>query len=236
MVSVAMGNWLLMKCSFGIGMVLLTACAGVRSRYHTVETGDSFLGIASRYSVPVSPLKENNDQVVRLIPGMKLYIPFEESPEWEKEFREDTQNTPSEQVNFGSVKSRFIWPVRGAISSWFGDRGGEMHEGVDIVATKGTPVRASRSGHVIYSSNKIGGYGNMIIIRHPDHFASVYAHLSSFEVRKGQFVTRGNKIGRVGQTGRATSPHLHFEIRDSRKPVNPLLYLQEHVATNILGR
>ncbi len=89
----------------------------------------------------------------------------------------------------------------------------EIHEGIDIVARKGTPIKAARAGHVIYASNQISGYGNLVIVRHTGTDATVYAHLSSFSVKRGQFVSKGALLGRVGMTGHATSPHLHFEIR-----------------------
>lgn len=123
-------------------------------------------------------------------------------------------------------QARFSWPVSTtAVSSLFGERWGRPHEGVDIAAPKGTPVKAARAGKVIYASNGINGYGNMVVIRHSPSFATVYAHLSRFAVRAGDFVERGKTIGKVGMTGRATSPHLHFEIRHKRLAVDPLLYL-----------
>jgi murein DD-endopeptidase MepM/ murein hydrolase activator NlpD len=111
-----------------------------------------------------------------------------------------------------------------------------MHDGVDIAAPEGTWVKAARSGHVIYASDRIGGYGRMIILRHPDSFATVYAHLSAIHARKGQFIAKGQYLGKVGQTGHAEGPHLHFEVRNNRVPVNPLLYLHVNVAANILRR
>ena len=69
---------------------------------------------------------------------------------------------------------------------------------IDIPAPTGTPVHASRSGHVIYAGNQIRGYGNMVIVRHPDSFSTVYAHLSKIDVKKGQFVSRGQTVGKVG--------------------------------------
>ncbi|MCX7918990.1 MAG: M23 family metallopeptidase [bacterium] len=119
----------------------------------------------------------------------------------------------------------FIWPVEGEVLSFFGERSGRIHQGIDIAAKKGTKIYAAMSGKVIYSDNELGRYGNMIIIEHKKGFSTVYAHNAKNLVRKGKQVKRGQVIALVGQTGNATGPHLHFEIRKGKEPVNPLLYL-----------
>ena len=134
-------------------------------------------------------------------------------------------------------QARFSWPISNqAVSSLFGQRWGRPHEGVDIPAPTGTPVKAARGGQVIYADNDISGYGNMVVIRHSPSFATVYAHLSRIGVRKGDFVDRGKSIGKVGMTGRATSPHLHFEIRHRRVAVDPLNYLPGRYAFSSLRK
>ncbi len=125
----------------------------------------------------------------------------------------------------------FNWPLTGYVSSGYGRRRGRFHEGIDIPARKGTPVRSARSGYVLYAGNKIRGYGNMVVIRHNDNYSTIYAHLSKIDVRPYQFINRDQLLGKVGRTGHATSPHLHFEIRVGNYPVNPLLYLQAQYAT-----
>ncbi len=109
----------------------------------------------------------------------------------------------------------FYWPVKGRISSGYGKRGSRFHHGVDIAAKVGTPIRATASGRVKSSGWK-GGYGKTIVISHPEG-ESLYGHCSSLEVRKGQWVEQGQIIGRVGNTGRSTGPHLHFEIKDIKR-------------------
>ena len=133
---------------------------------------------------------------------------------------------PSPQVGY------FNWPLNGYVSSGYGRRHGRFHEGIDIPARKGTIVKAARSGRVIYAGNRIRGYGNVVVIKHNDDYSTVYAHLSKMDVRGGQFINRGQWIGRVGRTGHATSPHLHFEIRIGHYPVNPLLFLQAQYASH----
>ncbi len=118
-----------------------------------------------------------------------------------------------------------IWPVRGPITSGFGRRHGRPHDGIDIGVPEGTPVRAAASGEVVYSSHRLAGYGNLIIIRHARDVFTAYAHNRVNLVRRGDHVRQGQIIARVGHTGRATGPHLHFEVRRGPTPVNPLYYL-----------
>lgn len=117
-----------------------------------------------------------------------------------------------------------VWPVvEGRISSGFGVRGSGFHEGVDIRAPEGTAVRAAASGRVVFSGN-ISGYGRTIVIYHGDGVSTVYAHNSKNIREAGDKVLQGQLIGYVGQTGRATGSHMHFEVRRGGRPVNPLSY------------
>jgi murein DD-endopeptidase MepM/ murein hydrolase activator NlpD len=116
-----------------------------------------------------------------------------------------------------------IWPVSGPVVSGFGPRWGRMHEGIDISAPTGTPVRAAASGTVIYAGG-MSGYGNLVVIDHGGGLATAYAHLSGFAVGAGS-VAQGQVIGYVGCTGHCYGPHLHFEVRVNGSPVDPLGYL-----------
>lgn len=122
---------------------------------------------------------------------------------------------------------RFMWPVPKftKVSSSFGSRWGRHHDGIDIPAPKGTPIVASDSGVVIYSDNGIRGYGNMIVIAHEGEIYTVYAHNNKNLVDKGDRVRKGQVVGQVGNTGRSTGSHLHFEIRVKNKARNPANYL-----------
>lgn len=110
------------------------------------------------------------------------------------------------------------------ISSPYGMRHGKMHTGTDFAAPKGTHVYAWKSGTVIQASWS-GGYGNFIAIQHNDGTVSRYAHLSGYNCKKGDKVTKGQTIGYVGSTGNSTGAHLHFEIKINGKFVNPVNYL-----------
>ena len=117
----------------------------------------------------------------------------------------------------------FIWPVQGVVTSAFGPRWGRMHEGIDIAAPAGTPIRAAAAGTVIYAG-WLGGYGNLTIIDHGNGVATAYGHQSAIYVTGGA-VSQGQEIGAVGSTGHSTGDHLHFEVRINATPVDPLAYL-----------
>lgn len=124
-----------------------------------------------------------------------------------------------------------LWPIEGRVASSFGEREdpfngeGAFHSGIDIDAPYGTPVRAAGDGD-IKSAGMENGYGREIIISHGHDLETVYGHLSAFAVVPGQHVTLGQVIGYVGQSGRATGPHLHYEVRVHNVPVNPHKYLR----------
>lgn len=118
----------------------------------------------------------------------------------------------------------FVWPANGMVSSPFGPRWGRMHEGLDIAAPTGRPVRAAKAG-VVVTAAASGAYGNLIVVDHGGGEQTRYAHLSAFDVAKDTPVAIGQVIGRIGNTGRSTGPHLHFEIRLGGTAVDPLPYL-----------
>lgn len=123
-----------------------------------------------------------------------------------------------------------IWPMAGWLSSGFGQRrdpfdgGPDFHSGLDIAADRGTPIHATADG-TIDSAGYNGSYGNSVLINHGFGISTRFGHLSKLAVRAGQTVRRGEVIGYVGATGRATSPHLHYEILLNGRPFNPLRLL-----------
>jgi murein DD-endopeptidase MepM/ murein hydrolase activator NlpD len=124
----------------------------------------------------------------------------------------------------GPSAAGFIWPVLGPVTSPFGWRWGRMHEGIDIGAASGSPIRAAAAGTVIYAG-WLGGYGNLTVIDHGGGIATAYGHQSSIAVGSGAYVAQGQVIGYVGSTGHSTGPHLHFEVRVNGVPQDPLGYL-----------
>lgn len=121
------------------------------------------------------------------------------------------------------VAQGFIWPVKGELISRFGDKGaGLRNEGINIAAPKGTPVVAADNGVVAYSGNELKGFGNLILIRHPNGWITAYAHNETLLVARGERVERGQEIARVGSTGNVSSPQLHFEVRKGGERIDPL--------------
>lgn len=125
----------------------------------------------------------------------------------------------------------FIWPVEGRLTSSFGKRRDPIrrnefrfHGGIDIAAPRGTPVRAAANGRVLFIQRGHRGYGNVVVVGHGD-LLTLYAHLDRITTRVGDLVSSGELIATVGDTGRTTGSHLHYEVRRGRTPVNPMHYL-----------
>lgn len=193
--------------------------------YHIVRPGENLFRIAQTYNLPYEELARANNirEPYRIFVGQRLLIPGREAVARPAE-PALTRPPANGAVARETIERTLLWPVSGSVNSGFGPRGSGFHDGVDIAAPEGTPIRAVEHGEVIYS-DQLRGYGNMVIIRHSDGIVSVYAHNQVNLVRDGQQVVRGEVIGRVGSTGRVTGPHLHFEIRKNNLAQDPLLYL-----------
>ncbi len=123
-------------------------------------------------------------------------------------------------------KKGYIWPLKGKIISYYGSKiDGVKNKGIDIKVKKGYPVVASRSGKVVFCDNKVKGMGKVIILEHKNGYSTLYAHNSENLVDCGDYVVQNQVIAKAGDTGRATTPSLHFEIRKGHKPKNPYYYL-----------
>jgi murein DD-endopeptidase MepM/ murein hydrolase activator NlpD len=200
-------------------------------RTHTVAAGETLYHIAQQYGVSVGRLMTANgmSDPRDLRPGQVLVIPggYGAAPL----ARSDGSVYPYR----GLRESRqFEWPVgHGVVSSGFGIRNGAMHDGVDISAPQGTPVRAADDGEVIFAGT-LHGYGNTVIVRHDAHYATVYGHNEVNLVREGDHVARGQTIAELGATGRATGANLHFEVRRDNIARNPLAYLPEPAASDAI--
>jgi lipoprotein NlpD len=118
-------------------------------------------------------------------------------------------------------KVDWAWPAAGRVLAGFSD---PLNKGVDISGKKGEPVFASASGRVVYSGEGLRGYGKLVIVKHNNTYLSAYAHNDAILVKEGQTVTRGQKIGEIGNTG-TEQTKLHFEIRRLGRPVDPMKYL-----------
>ncbi|MGB6176682.1 MAG: peptidoglycan DD-metalloendopeptidase family protein [Methylocella sp.] len=121
-----------------------------------------------------------------------------------------------------TANPEFRWPARGRIIQGFKPG---VDDGINIAVPEGTSVKAAESGVVAYAGNELKGYGNLILIRHPNGFVSAYANNGDIEVKRGETVKRGQTIAKSGQSGNVASPQLHFELRKGTKPVDPTQYL-----------
>ena len=141
--------------------------------------------------------------------------------------------TTADWIKANSAPS--LWPVQGLVTGSFGERidpfngEGAFHSGVDIGSSYGAPIVAPADGMVTLTDT-MGGYGKTIMIDHGNGISTRYGHLSGFAVTAGQRVQRGDVIGYVGESGRSTGPHLHYEVRINDTPVNPYKYLRMTVA------
>lgn len=203
---------------------LSLSCASMKSgQYVKWRSGDSWEKIAKDYDTPLWALKTANET--------KLAGRAPASGEWI--FVPQRRGFMGQNFEFGSFNSNdtaamistgeFAWPVPASkrVSSKFGKRWGRHHDGIDISAREGTSIVAAGDGIVVYSGSELGGYGNITVIAHKDGFFTVYAHAQKNYTSKGDRVHRGQVIAKVGQTGRSTGPHLHFEIRHDSRPINP---------------
>lgn len=121
---------------------------------------------------------------------------------------------------------RLPWPVQGRVLTGYGAASGGGHNvGINIAAPRGAPVRAVDGGVVAYAGNELRGYGNLVLIKHPDGFITAYAHCEELLVHRGDKVTRGEVIAKVGTTGGVSEPQLHFELRRGEHAVDPREFL-----------
>jgi murein DD-endopeptidase MepM/ murein hydrolase activator NlpD len=121
---------------------------------------------------------------------------------------------------------KLLWPVQGKVISNFGaNAAGERNDGINILATRGTPVHAAAAGTVAYVGEELKNYGKLVLIRHEDGYVTAYAHSDAVTVSVGDRVARGQTIGYAGATGDVTQPQLHFELRLGTKPLDPKPYL-----------
>jgi hypothetical protein len=184
---------------------------------HIICAGETMWDIAALYNCSLTELERLNPglnpQCLKI--GDVMVLPRGKQPLL-------AMNSVSRGIGLSSFIS---WPIMGTITSYFGWRSLGYHYGVDIAAKLGDPIKASASGIVSFVGWK-GNYGKAIIIDHSGGKQTVYGHLSKILVQKGQQISQGQVIGKIGLTGRTTGPHLHFEVREKGRCVNPLKYLK----------
>lgn len=204
-----------------------TGCAISTGVVHEVKPGENLWRICYTYGVDMQEVAELNNirNPSRIRAGTEIFIPRAGKVR-------DVGKTP---VRKASVKKypkevvfdrdRFSWPITGEISSEFGVRSGVRHDGIDIRAPEGSPIRAAADGRVVFVDDDMRGYGRIVIIKHKEDFFTVYAHNRTNKVSRGEKISKGAVIGTVGNSGNASGSHLHFEVRKGKTVRNPLFFL-----------
>jgi len=213
---------------------------------HTVESGESLYAIARRYNVKTDEIVRVNglNSADQIFVGQKIIIPGREdllaaqtaatpAPAASPPVAPTTPTQPTRVASIAQSASvapetstppvaaaqGFRWPVNGRVIVDFEQ---SRRTGINIEAPEGSVVRAAEGGTVIYIGDGIEGFGNLILVRHPNGYVSAYAHLKGFSVVQGAQVRRGDQIGSVGMTGSVNRPQLHFELRQGATPVDPM--------------
>jgi murein DD-endopeptidase MepM/ murein hydrolase activator NlpD len=188
----------------------------------TLQPGESLLDVVERHGVEPEALVRANQlrSPFDIAPGMLLFLPG---------VRPTEAMARLEKVR--EEENRYVWPLHGRLTSYFGPRNlgmgtSSFHRGIDVAAPWGTPVVAARSGTVTFAGWSTQGYGNLVRVRHAGNDETWYGHFSSIAVSVGQYVKQGQVIGYVGSTGISTGPHLHFELYEAGRAVDPLSMLR----------
>jgi len=223
--------------------------------YHDVKQGQTLWSIAQAYGVDVQMLARVNQvsDTTALYAGQKLYVPgatqqreivsrcpcvtetVKPAPSVKtlseilrpvpKPSTAKAAHTSSTAKAITLERVPLIWPVQGEVSRGFEQDATRRHDGIDIIAPRGTSIHAAADGEVIFSGWGPGGYGRIVILQHQVEVITIYAHNHDNLVRLGQYVRQGEVIATVGQSGRATGNHLHFEVRHKAVPLSPHKFL-----------
>ncbi len=214
-----------------------------------VEYGDTIYSIAIKYNKSYLDIASINNlewpysleigQKIYLINNTKenisapnddvagLQVPLADRQVINETITPEEPYTQSEsKIDIQAAATGFKWPINGNIISEFGTSpNGTKNDGIYIETTLGEPVKATSAGKVIYASQDLEQYGNLLIISHKDQWFSAYAHLSELNVAKGAEIQAGQVIGLTGDTGNISSPQLYFSLRKNKVPVDPLKFL-----------
>ncbi len=203
-----------------------------RRRSHTVKAGETGFDIAMDYGVPWDEIAAANGlkRGATVKPGQKLAIPTLASSAGAKPLAVATPSISVEPAKGlpDTIAPAFAWPVTGKLRRGFVAAGGKQptHDGIDVLADEGTAVRAASAGEVIFAGPGPEEYGLTVIVYHSGRWTTTYSYLSKITVKVGDKVKSGERIGLVGQTGLASAPQLHFEIRRNKLALDPARYLK----------
>ena len=230
---------------------LLCACAhhkAARSNaeagiFHRVNVGETLWRISRAYDVPLDELLRENalPDPSQLEEGTLLFVPRAQhaasvpaaadfpmarvEPRPPRRSPALIPHAGARPLDPAARGEPLAWPAQGVLISSYGERQRDHHDGIDLAAPEGTPVRAADSGVVLFSGEQ-RGYGNIVLLAHDNDLVTVYAHNAENLVSRGDHVARGAEIARIGHTGNATGPHLHFEVRVAARPRDPLGFLR----------
>lgn len=204
-----------------------------RRRSHVVKAGETGFSIAYDAGVPWAQIATANglDRAAKVRVGQKLAIPTLARPGAAAavvKAAEEQGRAEAARALASEAPVSFAWPLPGGIRRGFTARSlPRPHDGIDIPAAAGDPVRAAAPGKVVYAAREPKTYGNLVILEHGKGWFSAYAKLSAITVKKGAKVKPGERVGLVGNTGSTPQTELHFEIRRKTVPLDPLLVLPE---------
>ncbi|ABF88300.1 cell wall peptidase, M23 family [Myxococcus xanthus DK 1622] len=212
--------------TYGLTVEELGAANGIKAPW-ALAVGQELSIPGVERSVPVRALAEADPEPVRTSTsaGGRRSVPTsgrrEEPPSRSRSLSRPASAAGRPRV---ATQGQLDWPMRGVLYGRFGKKGKEPHDGIDLAAPSGTPVKTAQEGTVLYAGEQ-RGYGNIVIVEHTNKLITLYAHNRDLRVRTGQKVRREQVIATVGESGRTSGPHLHFEVRLDGKPVDPLDFL-----------
>jgi lipoprotein NlpD len=209
---------------------------------HHVHAGETLWRISKTYQVPLEVMLRENALAdpTQLAAGTTLWVPgaAQELRVAPADVATAARMGPPRRHSPASIPraggraldpaahgEALAWPAPGVLISGFGVRDRDNHFGIDLACPEGTSIRAADDGVVLFSGEQ-RGYGNLILLAHEGDLVTVYAHNARNLVSQGERVARGEEIGRVGRSGNATGPHLHFEVRVGTQPRDPLGFLR----------
>lgn len=215
---------------FGVDRSALVRANNMRAPY-AIQVGQRLQIPAGSAAPPSpSPVQTASAPVQRTVlpPPAAARVPGTPSPVATRPPAEPAPPRPATTIAIPPPRaaSGFIWPVEGRLLSSFGAKDNGLHnDGINIAAPRGAPVLAADNGVVAYAGQEIRGFGNLLLIKHDGGLITAYAHTDTLLVKRGDTVTRGQVIGKVGTTGGVETPQLHFEVRQGTRAVDPKLYL-----------
>jgi murein DD-endopeptidase MepM/ murein hydrolase activator NlpD len=219
--------WLLLPCAVG-----LLSCATGRppnpsiprpsvAIHHLVRPGETLAAIGRLYGVSWQTLAKANQLAdPHLIEvGQSIWIPSDSG--------NAHRGIPPRAVPARFAPDHLLqWPTQGVLSSSFGMREGRLHAGIDISGERGTPIVAADEGIVLFSGRGPNGYGNTVMLQHRHGLITLYAHNERNVVRPGDWLRQGQIVAFMGDSGRASGTHLHFEVHQDGQLADPLRWLQ----------